>query len=98
MNMIPQPIPLPRTVLDPSSHTLVMGVINTTPDSFSDGGKHLDPEVAVAAGIEMLEAGADIIDVGGESTRPGSLYVDEEEELQRSVPVIQGISDPSRMR
>ncbi len=90
--MIPQPIPLPRTILDPASHTLVMGVINTTPDSFSDGGKHLDPEVAVAAGIEMLEAGADIIDVGGESTRPGSLYVEEEEELQRSVPVIQGIS------
>ena len=68
-----------------------MGVINTTPDSFSDGGKHLDPEVAIAAGIEMLEAGADIIDVGGESTRPGSLYVEEQEELQRSVPVIQGI-------
>jgi dihydropteroate synthase len=92
MNIIPQPIPLPRIVLDPAAHTLVMGVINTTPDSFSDGGKHLDPEVAVAAGIEMLEAGADIIDVGGESTRPGSLYVEEEEELQRSVPVIQGIS------
>ncbi|MGO9570805.1 MAG: dihydropteroate synthase [Desulfomonilaceae bacterium] len=90
--MIPQHIPLPRTVLNPSSHTLVMGVINTTPDSFSDGGKYLDPEVAVAAGIEMLEAGADIIDVGGESTRPGSLYVGEEEELQRSIPVIRGIS------
>jgi dihydropteroate synthase len=69
-----------------------MGVINTTPDSFSDGGKHLDPEVAVAAGIEMLEAGADIIDVGGESTRPGSAYVEEEEEVQRSVPVIREIS------
>lgn len=89
--MTVQPIPLPRTVLDAASHTLVMGVINTTPDSFSDGGKHLDPEVAIAAGIEMLEAGADIIDVGGESTRPGSLYVEEQEELQRSVPVIQGI-------
>jgi len=92
MNIIPHPIPLPRIVLDPASHTLVMGVINTTPDSFSDGGKHLDPEVAVAAGLEMLEAGADIIDVGGESTRPGSLYVEEEEEIQRSVFVIQGIS------
>ena len=90
--MIPQPIPLPRTILDPAAHTLVMGVINTTPDSFSDGGKHLDPQVAVAAGIEMLEAGADIIDVGGESTRPGSAYVEEEEELQRSVPVIREIS------
>jgi dihydropteroate synthase len=92
LKMIPQPIPLPRTVLDLASHTLVMGVINTTPDSFSDGGKHLDPEVAIAAGIEMLEAGADIIDVGGESTRPGSLYVEEDEELQRSVPVIREIS------
>ena len=92
MNIIPHPIPLPHIVLDPASHTLVMGVINTTPDSFSDGGKHLDPEVAVAAGLEMLEAGADIIDVGGESTRPGSLYVEEEEEIQRSVLVIQGIS------
>lgn len=91
LTMTVQPIPLPRTVLDCASHTLVMGVINTTPDSFSDGGKYLDPEVAIAAGIEMLKAGADIIDVGGESTRPGSLYVEEEEELQRSVPVIQGI-------
>jgi dihydropteroate synthase len=90
--MIPQPIPLPRTVLDPTSHTLVMGVINTTPDSFSDGGKHLDPDVAIAAGLEMLDEGADIVDVGGESTRPGSLYVDEVEELRRSVPVIQEIS------
>jgi dihydropteroate synthase len=68
-----------------------MGVVNTTPDSFSDGGKHLDPEVAVRAGLEMLEAGADIIDVGGESTRPGSLPVDVEEEIARIRPVISGI-------
>ena len=71
----PATYPSPTHCSRTASHTLVMGVINTTPDSFSDGGKHLDPEVAVAAGIEMLEAGADIIDVGGESTRPGSLYV-----------------------
>lgn len=71
--------------------TLVMGVINTTPDSFSDGGKHLDAEIAIAAALEMLEAGADIVDVGGESTRPGSAPVNEEEELRRAIPVIRGI-------
>jgi dihydropteroate synthase len=71
--------------------TLIMGVINTTPDSFSDGGKHLDPEIAVSAGLDMLEAGADIVDVGGESTRPGSVAVDVEEELRRAIPVIRGI-------
>ncbi len=68
-----------------------MGVINTTPDSFSDGGKHLDPDVAVHAALGMLEAGADILDVGGESTRPGSLPVEAEEELARTEPVIRQI-------
>jgi dihydropteroate synthase len=68
--------------------TFVMGIVNTTPDSFSDGGKHLDKEAAVDAALEMLDAGADIVDVGGESTRPGSLYVDTKEELRRAVPVI----------
>ncbi len=76
-------IPLPKT--------LVMGIINTTPDSFSDGGKHLDRDVAIMAGLEMLQAGADVLDVGGESTRPGSSYVDTEEEIARAVPVIEGI-------
>jgi len=71
--------------------TLVMGVINTTPDSFSDGGKHLDPEIAIAAALGMFEAGADIVDVGGESTRPGSVGVEVGEEIHRAVPVIRGI-------
>jgi dihydropteroate synthase len=71
--------------------TLVMGVINTTPDSFSDGGKHLDPEVAISVGLKMLDDGADIVDVGGESTRPGSVAVEVEEELRRAIPVIRGI-------
>jgi dihydropteroate synthase len=71
--------------------TLVMGVINTTPDSFSDGGKHLDPEIAIQAGLAMLRDGADIIDVGGESTRPGSDTIPEQVELERVVPVIRGI-------
>jgi dihydropteroate synthase len=68
-----------------------MGVVNATPDSFSDGGEHLDPEVAIRAGLEMLEAGADIIDVGGESTRPGSSPVEVGEEIARIRPVIDGI-------
>jgi dihydropteroate synthase len=85
------PIILPRTVLDANSHTLLMGAINTTPDSFSDGGKHLDPDTAIAAGLEMLRAGADIVDVGGESTRPGSNPIDEQVEIDRTIPVIRGI-------
>ena len=65
-----------------------MGVVNVTPDSFSDGGVHLDPDVAAAAARRMVEEGAAIVDVGGESTRPGSAGVSVEEELQRVVPVL----------
>jgi dihydropteroate synthase len=89
------PIPLPATILDPSFHTLVMGIINTTPDSFSDGGTHLDAEVAVESALRMLQDGADIVDVGGESTRPGSLEVSLEEELGRAIPVVRGIAENS---
>lgn len=71
--------------------TLVMGVVNTTPDSFSDGGKHLNPDIAIAAGLQMLSDGADIVDIGGESTRPGSDAVAPEEELRRTIPVIEAI-------
>jgi dihydropteroate synthase len=74
--------------LDCSSRTLVMGVINVTPDSFSDGGRYLDHEAAVAHGITLVRDGADILDVGGESTRPGSHPVTPEEELDRVLPVI----------
>src|SRR6059058_3700292 len=70
----------------------LMGVVNVTPDSFSDGGLYLDPEAAVAHGRELAEAGAEILDVGGESTRPGAEPVSAEEELRRVVPVIQGLS------
>lgn len=66
----------------------VMGVVNVTPDSFSDGGVHLDPDVAAAAARRMVEDGAAIVDVGGESTRPGSDGVSAEEELRRVVPVL----------
>lgn len=70
------------------SRTWLMGVVNVTPDSFSDGGLFLDRERAVRRGLELAADGADIIDVGGESTRPGSLPVPEEEELDRVIPVI----------
>jgi dihydropteroate synthase len=69
----------------------VMGVINVTPDSFSDGGVHLQPAAAVATGWRMLDEGAAVIDVGGESTRPGSEGVSLDEELRRVVPVLEGL-------
>lgn len=70
---------------------LVMGVVNVTSDSFSDGGRYLDPERAVAHGVALYEAGADIVDVGGESTRPGAVRIDPETEAARVVPVIRGL-------
>ena len=75
--------------------TLVMGVLNVTPDSFSDGGRFLEFDRAVAQAEQMIREGADIIDVGGESTRPGSEFVSEEEELQRVVPVIERLASAS---
>jgi dihydropteroate synthase len=69
-----------------------MGVVNVTPDSFSDGGVHLDPATAIAAGRRMLAEGAAIVDVGGESTRPGSEGVTLDEELRRVVPVLEGLA------
>ena len=67
---------------------LVMGILNVTPDSFADGGRHNDLEAAVARGLEMIAEGVDIIDIGGESTRPGAERVSEEEEIARTIPVI----------
>ena len=72
--------------------TLVMGVVNVTPDSFSDGGRWLAPGAAVVHGMELLEQGADILDVGGESTRPGAERPTQEEELRRIIPVIRELS------
>jgi dihydropteroate synthase len=71
--------------------TLVMGVLNVTPDSFSDGGKYLDPERAIEHGLELVDQGADWLDVGGESTKPGSRPVTTREELRRVLPVLQGL-------
>ncbi len=71
---------------------LVMGIINVTPDSFSDGGHFLDPEAAVKHGLDLVQQGAEIIDIGGESTRPRATPVEEAEELRRVVPVIKELA------
>ncbi|WP_028079165.1 dihydropteroate synthase [Solimonas soli] len=81
---------LPRRTL-PLDAPAVMGILNVTPDSFSDGGRHVDPAAALRRAREMAGEGARIIDVGGESTRPGSAPVDEAEEIDRVVPVIEAI-------
>jgi len=70
-----------------------MGILNVTPDSFSDGGLYLDPRAAVEHGLELEHEGADILDLGGESTRPGAAPVPESEELRRVLPVIRGLLD-----
>ncbi|MEO5924330.1 MAG: dihydropteroate synthase [Bryobacteraceae bacterium] len=75
-------------VLQLGDRTLIVGVLNVTPDSFSDGGKYLDPDRAYAHAIELEDAGADILDIGAESTRPGSARISEAEELRRLVPVL----------
>src|SRR5688572_24125735 len=72
--------------------TLVMGIINATPDSFSDGGALLDPQRAIDAGLQMVEDGADLLDVGGESTRPGAAPLAEMEERRRVLPVVEGLA------
>jgi dihydropteroate synthase len=87
---------LSRRRPDPSSEPMpgprLMGILNVTPDSFSDGGENLDPAAAIARGIEMAEAGADVLDVGGESTRPGAEPVAPETEMARVLPVLQGLA------
>ncbi|MBD3004445.1 MULTISPECIES: dihydropteroate synthase [unclassified Streptomyces] len=70
----------------------VMGVVNVTPDSFSDGGKWFDTDLAVKHGLDLVAAGADLVDVGGESTRPGAARVDEAEELRRVIPVVRELA------
>ncbi len=83
---------LARRELAVGGRTLVMGVLNVTPDSFSDGGQFLDPSAAVRRAEEMLAEGADIIDIGGESTRPGGAPVAAEDELRRVVPVVEALA------
>lgn len=79
-------------VLDCTERTLVMGVLNVTPDSFSDGGHFLDPDAAVAHGLQLVEDGADIVDVGGESTRPHAEPIPPDEERARVIPVIERLA------
>jgi dihydropteroate synthase len=76
---------------------LVMGIVNVTPDSFSDGGKFFDPDRAVAHGLELAAQGAEILDIGGESTRPGATPVSEEEELRRVIPVIEKLAAQAKV-
>ncbi len=80
-------------VLKLGDRTLLVGVLNVTPDSFSDGGKYIDPDAAFAHAVALEDAGADIIDIGAESTRPGSTRVSEAEELRRLVPVLKRLKD-----
>ena len=75
-----------------SSRTLVMGILNVTPDSFADGGRFASHESAIARGLEMMSEGVDIIDIGGESTRPGAVRVSAEEEQARILPVIKSLA------
>jgi dihydropteroate synthase len=73
------------------SRPLVMGIVNVTPDSFSDGGHHASTQAAIDHALRLIEDGADILDIGGESTRPGAAYVSEQEELDRVLPVLEGL-------
>jgi dihydropteroate synthase len=81
-----------RFDLDLTRKTHIMGILNVTPDSFSDGGMHFDHRTAIDCGLRMADDGADLIDIGGESTRPGSSPVPLDEELRRTIPVIEGLA------
>ena len=83
--------------IDLSRRALVMGIINATPDSFSDGGSFLDPQAALAHGLQMVAEGADILDIGGESTRPGAQSVEADEEIRRVLPIIQALRRESQV-
>ncbi|SNX59369.1 Dihydropteroate synthase [Nitrosomonas ureae] len=83
----------PHDFIASSSHPLIMGIINVTPDSFSDGGLFLSTRKAIAHAKNLIDEGADILDIGGESTRPGSQYVNIDEELMRVIPVLEALAD-----
>ena len=91
MTNLPAAAPAPLPGFVPRDRTLLMGVLNVTPDSFSDGGRWADPEAAVAHARELIGQGADIIDVGGESTRPGAQRVDVDTEISRVLPVVSAL-------
>ena len=83
--------------IDLSRRAWVMGIINATPDSFSDGGSFLDPQAALAHGLQMVAEGAEILDIGGESTRPGAQSVEADEEIRRVLPIIQALRRESHV-
>ena len=83
--------------IDLSRRAMVMGIINATPDSFSDGGSFLDPQAALAHGLRMVAEGAEILDIGGESTRPGAQSVEADEEIRRVLPIIQALRRESQV-
>jgi dihydropteroate synthase len=83
---------LPDRTLQLGRRPLVMGIVNVTPDSFSDGGRYAGPEAAVAGALELVSQGADLLDVGGESTRPGAVPVAADEELARVLPVVEALA------
>ena len=84
-------------VFRPAERPLIMGILNVTPDSFFDGGRYFDHAAAIAHGEEMIAQGADLIDVGGESTRPGADPVPEDEELRRVLPVVEALAPRARI-
>src|SRR6266481_2640430 len=86
------PWQLPDRVLTLGRRPLVMGIVNVTPDSFSDGGRFADTASAVAHGLRLVEQGADILDIGGESTRPGASPVPGDEEMRRVLPVVEQLA------
>ena len=86
----------PRRTLDLTQRGLIMGVLNVTPDSFSDGGCFFDPDKAVARALDMEGEGADILDIGGESSRPGAEAVSEAEELRRVIPVVRAVREQTQ--
>ena len=88
----PHDLRVGERLLPTSSRCLVMGIVNVTPDSFADGGRHLDHRAAVAHGLQLAAEGADLLDVGGESTRPGASYVAEAVELDRVLPVVETLA------
>ena len=91
MTNLPAAAPAPLPGFVPRDRTLLMGVLNVTPDSFSDGGRWAAPEAAVAHARELINQGADIIDIGGESTRPGAQRVDVDTEISRVLPVVRAL-------
>lgn len=94
---VPAPLTLGDRTFTFGARTYVMGVVNVTPDSFSDGGHYASTEAAIEHGLRLAEAGADVLDVGGESTRPGSQAVSADEELSRVLPVIEGLRARTRV-